>query len=69
MKQPPETNSLCLSCRRGCKQGASVLIAACPRYYQGPKIKRVDWKQLSLLPAAPEPEAPAPAKKSRGKQG
>jgi hypothetical protein len=48
MKQPPEINQLCLSCRRSCKQAVSVLIAACPRYYQGPKIKRVEWKQPSL---------------------
>jgi hypothetical protein len=29
-------------------QSGSVLIAACPRYYQGPKLKRGDWKQLAL---------------------
>lgn len=63
MKQPVETNSLCLSCRRTCKQAGSVLIAACPRYYQGPKLKRVDWKQLSL-PMASE-EEPKPAKKEQ----
>jgi hypothetical protein len=49
MKQPPpEINTLCLSCRRSCKQATTVLIAACPRYYQGPKIKRVQWKQPEL---------------------
>ncbi|GFO69350.1 hypothetical protein GMLC_29290 [Geomonas limicola] len=68
MKQPEAINHLCLSCRRSCKQDASVLIAACPRYYQGPNIKRVDWKQLSLLPMAPENAAHEPAKKSRSKQ-
>jgi len=48
MKQLPDVNHLCLSCRRKCKQAVSVLIAACPRYYQGPKVPRGDWKQLSL---------------------
>ena len=47
-KQLPETNHLCLSCRRKCKQAVTVLIAACPRYYQGPKVARGDWKQLPL---------------------
>lgn len=49
MKQLTEKNHLCLSCRRTCKQAVSVLIAACPRYYQGPKVTRGDWKQLPLL--------------------
>ncbi|GAB7025994.1 hypothetical protein [Geotalea toluenoxydans] len=48
MKEHPEANTLCLSCRRTCKQPAAVLIAACPRYYAGPKIKRCTWKQLEL---------------------
>ena len=48
MKQDSNKNHLCLSCRRSCKQDGSVLIAACPRYYQGPKIKRVEWKQQDL---------------------
>jgi len=48
MTQPPDTNQLCLSCRRTCKQPDSVLIASCPRYYQGPKVKRGDWKQLAF---------------------
>lgn len=48
MKQPAVKNHLCLTCRRSCKQESSVLIAACPRYYQGPKVARGDWKQLAL---------------------
>ena len=47
MKQP-EINQLCLSCRRTCKQQATAVIAACPRYYPGPKIKRCTWTQLEL---------------------
>jgi len=43
-----DANPLCLTCRRACKQERSVLIASCPRYYAGPKVKRGDWKQLSL---------------------
>lgn len=35
-----------------------MLIAACPRYYQGPKIKRVDWKQMAL-PMESSESAPA----------
>lgn len=56
MKQPNQTNHLCLSCRRHCKQADTVLIAACPRYYQGPKIKRCDWKQMAL-PLEEQPSA------------
>ncbi len=41
-------NRLCLSCRRTCKQPAAVVIARCPRYYAGPRIKRDSWKQLPL---------------------
>ena len=41
-------NPLCLSCRRGCKQLAAVLIAECTRYYAGPRISRKEWKQLDL---------------------
>ena len=41
-------NPLCLSCRRGCKQLAAVLIAECKRYYAGPRISRKEWKQLDL---------------------
>jgi hypothetical protein len=67
MKQPEATNHLCLSCRRSCKQGASVLIAACPRYYQGPNIKRVDWKQMSLPMASDSEAEAAPVKKGRSK--
>jgi len=48
MKQQNDANVLCLSCRRQCKQAATVLIASCPRYYPGPKIKRQNWKQLEL---------------------
>ena len=47
-KQQPIANHLCLSCRRSCKQQATVVIASCPRYYAGPKIKRCTWKQLEL---------------------
>ncbi|MBT0652335.1 hypothetical protein [Geomobilimonas luticola] len=43
-----EANRLCLSCRRTCKQPAAVVIASCPRYYAGPKVKRCTWKQLEL---------------------
>ncbi|UFS71618.1 hypothetical protein LPW11_05325 [Geomonas sp. RF6] len=43
-----DANPLCLSCRRSCKQERSALIASCPRYYPGPKLKREDWKQLAL---------------------
>lgn len=48
MKEQQELNHLCLSCRRSCKQAASALVAVCPRYYQGPKLKREEWKQLGL---------------------
>ncbi len=48
MKNQPADNKLCLSCRRTCKQPATVLINSCPRYYAGPKIKRCTWKQLEL---------------------
>jgi hypothetical protein len=48
MKQQANANTLCLSCRRTCKQAAQALIAVCPRYYPGPKIKRSNWKQLEL---------------------
>ncbi len=48
MKEQTVANTLCLSCRRTCKQPATVLIAVCPRYYAGPKIKRCTWKQLEL---------------------
>jgi len=48
MKQQTEANRLCLSCRRTCKQPAAAVIAACPRYYAGPKIKRCTWTQLEL---------------------
>ena len=48
MKTPSAENKLCLSCRRTCKQPATAVIASCPRYYAGPKIKRVTWQQLEL---------------------
>ena len=48
MKKHPTDNKLCLSCRRTCKQPATVVIASCPRYYAGPRIKRCTWKQLAL---------------------
>ncbi len=48
MKKQPEANKLCLSCRRACKQPTAAVIASCPRYYAGPKIKRCTWKQLEL---------------------
>lgn len=48
MNTKPALNKLCVSCRRHCKQPATVLIASCPRYYQGPKIKACTWKQLEL---------------------
>lgn len=48
MKRNAESNKLCLSCRRHCKQAASVIISSCPRYYPGPKIKRAAWKQLEF---------------------
>ena len=41
-------NSLCLSCRRGCKQAALAVIAECKRYYAGPRVSRKEWKQLDL---------------------
>lgn len=65
MKQSAETNSLCLSCRRTCKQASAVLIAACPRYYQGPKLKRVDWKQMALPMESSESAAPKPDKPAK----
>jgi hypothetical protein len=43
-----ETNRLCLACRRTCKQPKYAVVAACPRFYQGPRIKRGNWKQLEL---------------------
>ncbi len=43
-----DANKLCLSCRRTCKQPAAAVIAACPRYYAGPKVKRCTWTQLEL---------------------
>ncbi|RNC68339.1 MAG: hypothetical protein ED859_10445 [Desulfuromonadales bacterium] len=48
MKRNTPPNKLCLSCRRACKQPAFAVIASCPRYYPGPRIKRQDWKQLEL---------------------
>ncbi|MCM2359600.1 MAG: hypothetical protein NDI77_15730 [Geobacteraceae bacterium] len=48
MKQQTKENKLCLSCRRKCKQPAAAVIASCPRYYAGPRIKRSTWKQLEL---------------------
>ena len=48
MKRNTESNKLCLSCRRHCKQVATVVISSCPRYYPGPKIKRENWKQLEF---------------------
>lgn len=47
-QQQKQINNLCLSCRRTCKQEATALIASCPRYYAGPKIKRENWKQPGL---------------------
>jgi hypothetical protein len=41
-------NKLCQSCRRTCKQPAFALIASCPRYYPGPRLKPTNWKQLEL---------------------
>ncbi len=41
-------NKLCLTCRRSCKQPREAVIARCPRYYAGPKIKRRTWKQLEF---------------------
>lgn len=46
-------NKLCLSCRRSCKQAEMVMINECPRYYQGPKVKRCTWVQLELPLASP----------------
>ncbi|HTP65153.1 MAG TPA: hypothetical protein VMJ66_07165 [Geobacteraceae bacterium] len=48
MKQATFDNKLCLSCRRSCKQPKEVVIARCPRYYAGPRIKRNTWKQLEF---------------------
>ncbi|MDD3293824.1 MAG: hypothetical protein PHG20_03970 [Geobacteraceae bacterium] len=48
MKQRPEANRLCLSCRRHCKQSPSSVIASCPRYYPGPKPVKEEWRQLEL---------------------
>ncbi len=49
MKQTrDEFNALCQSCRRSCKQPGFALVASCPRYYPGPRIKRCTWKQLEL---------------------
>ncbi len=49
MKMKPEYNKLCITCRRLCKQPAAIVIASCPRYYQGPKIKPCTWKQLEFF--------------------
>jgi hypothetical protein len=48
MTKQLELNKLCLSCRRVCKQPAVAVIASCPRYYPGPKVRREAWKQLDL---------------------
>ena len=48
MHKPPDSNLLCLSCRRTCKQQAFALVTSCPRYYPGPRLKRCTWKQLTL---------------------
>ena len=48
MKKELAANQLCLSCRRTCKQPAYAVVASCPRYYPGPRLKRCTWKQLSL---------------------
>ena len=50
LKKPAEgaLNPLCLSCRRGCKQAATAIIAECKRYYAGPRSSRKEWKQLDL---------------------
>lgn len=48
-----ETNNLCRSCRRTCKQPATLLIASCPRYYAGMKPEKKKWRQLAL-PLEPE---------------
>lgn len=48
MKTRTPANRLCLSCRRHCKQVHSVVIASCPRYYPGPKVKKEDWRQMEL---------------------
>jgi len=48
MKKESADNKLCLACRRSCKQPATVIIASCPRYYAGTRIKRRNWKQLEL---------------------
>jgi len=48
LKRKNDANKLCLSCRRQCKQLAAAVVANCPRYYPGPKIKRQEWKQLKL---------------------
>lgn len=48
VKKLPADNKLCLSCRRSCKQPAAVVVASCPRYYAGPRIKGSAWKQLEL---------------------
>jgi len=48
MKKESIDNKLCLTCRRSCKQPAMVIIASCPRYYVGTRIKRSKWKQLEL---------------------
>jgi hypothetical protein len=50
MKKGKETelNSLCLTCRRACKQSAAAIIADCRRYYQGVRTKRYTWRQRAL---------------------
>lgn len=51
-KHPPvaegDINSLCGSCRRGCKQPANLVIASCPRYYAGIKPEKRSWRQPDL---------------------
>lgn len=48
MKKCAEANKLCVSCRRSCKQPQQVVIASCPRYYPGPRLKRCTWTQMEI---------------------
>jgi hypothetical protein len=53
MKTQPSHNTLCLSCRRGCKQAAAAVVSVCPRYYPLKNTRQKVWRQLELDLFAP----------------
>ncbi|MBW6512998.1 MAG: hypothetical protein K0A93_12950 [Desulfuromonadaceae bacterium] len=47
---PAAMNRLCTKCLRNCKQPASVLLLACPRYLPLPfKVEQHKFEQLELF--------------------